>query len=140
MEQITFKIARFTAKNTLEKPYKTNKKTIDINKIKYIQTTGLGFIIYYFKGRPSQFNSFWLFNEHLQWIKDDRRDYEDILKDGHYKGAYLLEDNEIVNLLKTKFEPISKDSHFYKRKGQIAEIEEENGEFFSNISFASSNV
>lgn len=118
MEQITLKIARFTANNTLKKPYKTSKKIIDINKIKYIQTTGASFIIHYFKGRPSTFWQFWMFEEHLKWIKDDPRDYEDILKEGHYKGAYLLEDDEIVNLLKTKFEPISEDRlcEFFKRK------------------------
>ena len=56
MEQITLKIARFTANNTLEKPY---------------------------------------------------------------RGAYLLEDDEIVNLLKTKFEPISEDRlcEFFKKRG-----------------------
>ena len=57
MEQITLKIARFTANNTLEKPY---------------------------------------------------------------RGAYLLEDDEIVNLLKIKFEPISEDRlcEFFKKKGE----------------------
>lgn len=116
MEYITLKIARFTANNTLEKPYITSKKTIDINKINYIETTGASFIIYYFKGRPSKFWQFWLFEEHLKWIKDDRRDYEEILKEGHYKGAYLLRDDEIVELLKTKFERIDKESNFFKRK------------------------
>lgn len=111
MEQITFKIARFTAKNTLEKPYITSKKTIDIDKIKYIVNGGASYTFYYFKGRPSRFWQSWIFEEHLKWIKDDPRDYEDILKEEHYKGAYLLEeDNEIVNLLKTEFECINEKS------------------------------
>ena len=111
MEQITFKIARFTAKNTLEKPYITSKKTIHIDKIKYIVNDGASYTFYYFKGRPSRFWQFGLFETHLEWIKDDRRDYEDILKEGHYKGSYLLEENnEIVNLLKTEFECINEKS------------------------------
>ena len=108
---VTFKIAKFTAKNTLEKPYITNKKTIDIDKIKYIVNDGASYTFYYFKGRPSRFWQSWIFEEHLKWIKDDPRDYEDILKEKHYKGAYLLEeDNEIVNLLKTEFECINEKS------------------------------
>ena len=108
---VTFKIAKFTAKNTLEKPYITNKKTIDIDKIKYIVNDGASYTFYYFKGRPSRFWQSWIFEEHLKWIKDDPRDYEDILKEEHYKGAYLLEeDNEIVNLLKTEFECINEKS------------------------------
>ena len=111
MQQITFKIARFTAKNTLEKPYITSKKTIDIDKIKYIVNGGASYTFYYFKGRPSRFWQSWIFEEHLKWIKDDPRDYEDILKEEHYKGAYLLEeDNEIANLLKTEFECINEKS------------------------------
>ena len=107
---VTFKIAKFTAKNTLEKPYITNKKTIDIDKIKYIVNDGASYTFYYLKGRPSRFWQFWLFEEHLKWIKDDRRDYEDILKEGHYKGAYLLGYDEIVNLLNTEFECINEKS------------------------------
>lgn len=108
---VTFKIAKFTAKNTLEKPYITSKKTIDIDKIKYIVNDGASYTFYYLKGRPSRFWQSGMFEEHLKWIKDDPRDYEDILKEGHYKGAYLLEeDNEIVNLLKTEFECVNKKS------------------------------
>ena len=124
MEQITFKIARFTAKNTLEKPYITKKKTIDIDKIKYIVNDGASYTFYYFKGRPSRFWQSWIFEEHLKWIKDDPRDYEDILKEEHYKGAYLLEeDNEIVNLLNTEFECINgnsltDDAYFFVRKNK----------------------
>ena len=110
MKQITFKIARFTAKNTLEKPYITSKKTIDIDKIKYIVNDGASYTFYYFKGRPSRFWQSWIFEEHLKWIKDDRRDYEDILKEGHYKGAYLLGYDEIENLLNTEFECINEKS------------------------------
>ena len=122
---VTFKIAKFTAKNTLEKPYITNKKTIDIDKIKYIVNDGASYTFYYLKGRPSRFWQFWLFEEHLKWIKDDPRDYEDILKEGHYKGAYLLEDdyNKIYNLLKTEFECINgnsltDDAYFFVRKNK----------------------
>lgn len=125
MKQFTFKIARFTAKNTLEKPYITKKKTIDIDKIKYIANDGASYTFHYFKGRPSRFWQFWIFEEHLKWIKDDPRDYEDILKEGHYKGAYLLEDdyNKIYNLLKTEFECINgnsltDDAYFFVRKNK----------------------
>lgn len=109
MEQITLKLVGFTANNTLEKPYKTSKKTIDINKIKYVQCTGASFIVYYFRGRPSEFRCTGLFKEYLQWIKDNPRDYEDILKEKHYQGAYLLDDDELVNFLKTEFEFIDEN-------------------------------
>lgn len=118
MEQITLKIARFTANNTLAKPYITSKKTIDINKIKYIHNTGSSYEIYYFKGRPSIFQQPWLFEEHLKWAKESRLDYEDFFKEfeNSYKGAYLMEYDEIVKLLKTEFELVDEENVIFKRK------------------------